>query len=91
MKNVLNQKNWNQVAVQMHVEPLLVPLIKSNNDRNLDRDCVKIKLLRVTTAESSYLYEFKLTFLTAESRRSSCCSYVTFKLLSRRQEFLLLE
>ena len=64
MKNVLNQKNWNQVVLHMHVETPPVPFIKSNNDNKPDKDCVKIKLLRVTMAENSDLYDFKLTLLT---------------------------
>ena len=47
MKKVLQKKNWNQVAVHMHVEPPPVPFIKSNNDRKPDKYCVKITLLRV--------------------------------------------
>ena len=42
MKNVLHKKNWNQVAVHMHVEPPPVRFIKSNNDRKQDKYSVKI-------------------------------------------------
>ena len=56
MKNVLHKKNWNQVEVHMHVEPPQVPFIKSKNDRRPNKECVKVKLLRDTTAENSDLY-----------------------------------
>ena len=55
MKNVLNKKNRNQVAVHIHVEPPPVWFIKSNNDRKQDKDSVRINLLRDTTAENSDL------------------------------------
>ena len=73
MKNVLHQKNWNQVAVHIHMEPPPVPFIKGNNDRKPDTYCVKIQLPRDTTVENSDLYKFKLPFFTTASRKIFCC------------------
>ena len=61
MKNLSNNKNWNRGAVQIHAEPPLVLLIKSNNDEKLDKDFVKIKFRRDITAENSNPCEFKMS------------------------------
>ena len=44
----------------MHLEQPPVPLIKSNNNTKLDKDCVKIKFHRYPTPEKSDLYELKM-------------------------------
>ena len=41
MKNVLYKKIWNRGAVQMHVDPPPITLIKSKNDTKLDKDDVQ--------------------------------------------------
>ena len=66
-KNVSHKNNWNQVAVQVHVHPPLIPLNKSNNDDKLDRYCVKNKLRRDPMSENLDFYEFKMTFLDNSS------------------------
>ena len=50
-KNVFHKKNWNQGAVQVHVEPPPIPLIKIKNDEKLDKYCVKNKFHRYPTSE----------------------------------------
>ena len=47
-------------TVQVHVEPPPIPLIKSNNDEKMDKDCVKLKLHRDPTSQNFDLYEFKV-------------------------------
>ena len=55
-------KNWNWGTVQVHVEPPLIPLIKSKNNDKLDKYCVKIKLCRDLTSEKLDIYVFYMTF-----------------------------
>ena len=62
MKNVSHKNNWNQGAVQLHVEPPPIPLIKSKIDTQSDKYFVKIKLRRGPTSEKSGLYDLKMTF-----------------------------
>ena len=57
--NVFHRKIWCNVAVQIHVEPPHVTLIKSKNDAKLENYCVKIKLCRDPTSEKLDIYEFK--------------------------------
>ena len=47
MKNISNNKNLNQVSVQVHVETPRIPLIKIKNDEKLDKDCVKLKFVGI--------------------------------------------
>ena len=54
MNNVLHNNNWNLVAVQVHVEPPPILLMKSNDDDNLDKDCIKIGLCRDSTSKKLY-------------------------------------
>ena len=51
MKNIFHKKKWNVGTVQVHVDPPLIPLIKSKNNEKLDKDCVKIKLRRYPTPQ----------------------------------------
>ena len=51
MNNVSHKNKCNQGAVQMHVDPPPIQLIKSNNDTKSDKDCVKIKLCRYPMSE----------------------------------------
>ena len=62
MKNFLHKKNWNTGVVQVHVEPLPIPLIKRKHDDKSDKDFVKLKLRRYLTSEQSDLNDFKMTF-----------------------------
>ena len=59
MKSVYHKKSWRTNAVQIHVDPPPIPLIKSKNDSKAEHDSVKIKLSRDTTSERLYTYEFK--------------------------------
>ena len=59
IKEVLNNKNWNWNAVQVHVETPLITLIKSKNDEILDIGYVEIKLHRDPTSRKLVLYELK--------------------------------
>ena len=56
MKNVYHKKNCNQVAVQVHVDPPLIMLIKNKNDEKLDKDCLKIKLCGDLTSAKLDIY-----------------------------------
>ena len=56
----MHKKNWNTGVVQVHVEPLPIPLIKRKHDDKSDKDFVKIKLRRYLTSEQSDLYDFKM-------------------------------
>ena len=60
MNNFYQKNNWNQVTVQVHVEPPPIPLIKSNNGDKSDKYCVKVKLCRDPTSQILDLYEFKM-------------------------------
>ena len=60
MKIVSDKKRWNAGAVQVHMEPPLTPMIKSNNNEILDKDFVNIKLRMDPMSEKLDLYEFKL-------------------------------
>ena len=42
------------------MDPPLIPLIKSKNYENPDKDCVKIKLLRDPTSQKLDLHELKM-------------------------------
>ena len=44
----------------MHVEPPLIPVLKSKNNQKQDKDFVKIKLHRYPTSEKQDLYELKM-------------------------------
>ena len=46
MKNVFQKNNWNQGTVELHTDPLPILLIRSMNDKKLDKYCVKFKLCR---------------------------------------------
>ena len=48
MKNVSHKESWNRGSVQIHVNPLPIPLIKSNNDTKFDNDCVKKNPVGIT-------------------------------------------
>ena len=48
MKNVSYKKIWCTGELQIHVEPPLIPLIKSNNDMKVGTYFVKIKF-RINT------------------------------------------
>ena len=91
MKNILHKKIWSTGAVQIHVDPPLIPLIKIKNDMKLGKYFVKIKLRRDPTLEQLHLYKFKLALFGNRKPESSCCSCETSKLCSRIWERLLLE
>ena len=59
MKNVSRKKKCNVGTVQVHVDPPLIPLIKSRNNYKWDKYFVKIKLRRHITSENSDFYELK--------------------------------
>ena len=53
--------SWNDSgAVEIHVNPPFIHLIKGKNETKPDKDCVKIELYRNLTSENSYLYDFKM-------------------------------
>ena len=60
MNNVLHRKCWIQGAVKIHLDPPVIPLIKSKNDAKPDKDCVEIKMCRDLTSEKLDLYKFKI-------------------------------
>ena len=60
MKNISHKNKWNTGTLQVHVEPSLVPLIKSKKYEQPGICFVKIKLRRYPTSEKSDLYEFKM-------------------------------
>ena len=62
MKNVSHKKTWNLVMTQMHVEPPPTPQIKTNHEKNPDRDLVKLKLRRYPTSYLSDIYVFNMAF-----------------------------
>ena len=51
MDNVSHLKIWRTGAVQIHVEPSPITMIKSKNDTKSEKDCVKIKLCGNPTSE----------------------------------------
>ena len=46
MKNISHKKFWSRGAVQIHLDPPQIHLIKSKNDTKLDKYSVIIKLRR---------------------------------------------
>ena len=60
MKKFSHKKIWHNGAVQIHVDPPPIILIKTKNDAKLKNDGVKKKLFRNPTSEKSDLYEFKM-------------------------------
>ena len=60
MKNVSHKNKWNAGTVQVHMDPLLIPLIKSKNNKKPETYFVKIKLCRDPTSEKLDIYEFKM-------------------------------
>ena len=74
MKNVYHKEIWRTGAVQIHMEPHPIPVIKSNNDKKSENDSIKIKLRRYDTSEKLDMYKLKWPCLTAENQRSSCSS-----------------
>ena len=61
MKNVSHKKIWRTGAVQIHVEPPLIPSTKIKNDVKLGKYSVKIKLCMYPMSETLDLYDFKMT------------------------------
>ena len=55
MENVFHKKIWRTDAVQIHVDPLLIPLIKSKNDSKEEIWRVKMIFCRGPKLENSYL------------------------------------
>ena len=60
MNNDLHKNKWNMEIAQVNMEPPTIPLIKSKNDENSEKYCVKIKLRRYPTSQNSDLYELKM-------------------------------
>ena len=56
IKNIFHKNSWRTSAVQIHVDPTNIPLIKSKIDVRSERDCLKIKLSRDPTTEKSEFY-----------------------------------
>ena len=61
MKNVSHKKIWRTTAIQIHMDPPLILLIKINYDTKAEKDCVKIKLCKDPTLENPDMYEFKIS------------------------------
>ena len=59
-ENCFAKKGWKPGAVQIHMEPPPILIIKSKNDAKSDKDSVKIKLLRDLTSNVLDIYEFKM-------------------------------
>ena len=55
MNNVSHKRIWSAGAVQIHVKPPLIPLIKINNDKKAVKYCMKIKLCRYLMLETFYI------------------------------------
>ena len=60
MKNVFHKKKCNVGVVQLHVDPPLPPLIKSNHNNMFEKDFVNIKMRTDPPSENFDLYEFKM-------------------------------
>ena len=60
MKNIFQKKSWHTGAVQIHVYPPPIPLIKSKFDLKTEIDYVKIKLRRNPRSEKLEMYELKM-------------------------------
>ena len=60
MKNVLHEKIWPTGAVQIHVYPPLITLIKSRNNTKGGKYCAENKLCIDPTSKNSDLYELKM-------------------------------
>ena len=58
----------------MHVDPPLIPLIKSKNDERWDEDSLKLNFLEIIYQQSRIFINIELPYLITVSRRSSCCS-----------------
>ena len=60
MKNFSHKKSCNSGILQVHVEPLSIPLIKVEYYGKSDKDSVQLKFRRDPTSSTSDLYEFKM-------------------------------
>ena len=90
MKTVSHKKVWSRGAVQMHLDPPQIPLIKIKNNPKLYKDSVEIKLCKILRKKSWIFNSLKSPCLTMSRRSSSCCLYRTFKwILMRREQSLL--
>ena len=61
MMNVSQNNGWISGAVQAHVNPPHIPLIKSNIDTKFERDYKKTNRRRNPTSKTYSRYEFKTT------------------------------
>ena len=60
MKNFSHKNSFNSGILQVHVEPLSIPLIKGEYYGKSDKDSVQLKFRRDPTSSTSDLYEFKM-------------------------------
>ena len=59
MKHILHKKGWIYRAVQIHVDPSTIPIIKIKFDAMVDQDFhVRIIFIRNLTSERHGMYEF---------------------------------
>ena len=58
INNGYHNKSWSTGALQIHVDPPMTPLIKSNLDLKTRGYYLKIKLRTNPTSEKSDMYEF---------------------------------
>ena len=77
MKNTSHRKKWNAEAVEQHVEPHPITIIKGKRDDKSDKDFVKLKFQRDPTSEKSDLYEFKMALFENVNPEAFCCLFVT--------------
>ena len=76
MKNVSNKNIWNSGMMQVHVEPLSIPLIKGKYDCKSDKYFVKLKLRKYPTSSKLELYEFKMSLFDIGDPEEVFCYFV---------------
>ena len=80
MKNGFHKKSWHTVAVQFHVQPSPINLIKSSNDTKLKKYFLEIKLCRDPKSEISYLYQFKIALFDNSEKEEILLFIWNFKM-----------
>ena len=61
----------------VHVDPLMIPIIKENHDGKSDKYSVKLILRRGPTSSTSDLYDFKMYLFENGEPEEFFCLFVT--------------
>ena len=73
MRKILHKKRWRTGVLQIHVEPLLIPLIKSNIDKKTGKNMLKLNYVEVLRHKIWNSMNLKWPCLLMVIWRSSRC------------------